>query len=85
MLSSDHEKGKALLITATVIFLYYSLWVIGLPFIDDERVKSFFYFQDTALMIPAISGLCFLGGLTLFTAYHIYPYIGSKAKNRKIK
>lgn len=78
MLSTDQEKGKAILITASVLFLYYTLWVIGLPFIDDNRLKSLFYSPDIALIIPAISGLCFVGGLTIFTLYHIKPYLEKK-------
>ncbi|XP_011499011.1 PREDICTED: dolichol phosphate-mannose biosynthesis regulatory protein [Ceratosolen solmsi marchali] len=76
MLDTDQERGKALLITASIIFIYYTIWVIGLPFIDDNRVKTLFYPQNIALMVPAISGLCFVGGLMIFTAYHLHPYYG---------
>lgn len=82
MLNSDREKGKALLITASVLFLYYTLWVIGSPFIDDSRLKSMFYSNNIALMVAAISGLCFVGGLTIFTFYHIRPYL-NKVKDKK--
>lgn len=77
---SDHDKGKQILIFTSIIFLYYTLWIIGLPFIDDDRLQSFFYPQHLALLIPAICGLCFVGGLVIFTLYHIRSYI---SKNNK--
>ena len=85
MLNSDHEKGKALLIVTSAIFLYYTIWVIGLPFIDDNRLRSLFFSNNTAIMIPAISGFCLIGGLMLFTVYHVKPYINNqKVPERKI-
>lgn len=83
MLSTDQEKGKAILIIASVLFLYYTVWVIGLPFIDDNRLKSLFYSPNIALIVPAISGLCFVGGLIIFTFYHIWPYLGDKLKKKE--
>lgn len=82
MFDNDQEKGKALLIIASVIFLYYTLWIIGLPFIDDTRLKSLFYSHNIALMIPAVCGLCFVGGLIVFTAYNVKPYLNNKKKYR---
>ncbi|KAK2587690.1 hypothetical protein KPH14_003807 [Odynerus spinipes] len=70
MPSSDREKGKLILILTSIIFLYYTVWIIGSPFIDDDRLQSFFYPQHLALLIPAICGLCFIGGLVIFTLYH---------------
>ncbi|XP_043251337.1 dolichol phosphate-mannose biosynthesis regulatory protein [Colletes gigas] len=74
MFNSDCEKGKVILIVTLVLFLYYTIWVIGLPFIDDNRVQSLFGSHNLALIIPAVLGLCFVGGLVLFTIYHIWPY-----------
>ena len=71
MLASDREIGKVILITTTVIFLYYTIWVIGLPFIDDSRLQSLFYSHNVALGVPAITGFFFIGGLVLFTLYHL--------------
>lgn len=78
MFDSDRQKGKAVLILTFVLFLYYTVWVIGLPFIDDDRLRSLFYSHDLALMIPASLGLIFIGGLILFTVYHIKPYLFHK-------
>lgn len=81
MFDSDRQKGKAILILTLVLFLYYTIWVIGLPFIDDDRLRSLFYSYNLALIVPASFGLIFIGGLILFTVYHIRPYLFStKAK-----
>uniref|UniRef100_A0ABD2XKB3 Dolichol phosphate-mannose biosynthesis regulatory protein n=1 Tax=Trichogramma kaykai TaxID=54128 RepID=A0ABD2XKB3_9HYME len=79
---SDREKGKFILISASVIFLYYTLWVIGYPFFEDDRLKAMFMSHSIALFVPAISGLIFIGGLTIFTIYHIRLHLNNKAKNR---
>ncbi|CAL1676507.1 unnamed protein product [Lasius platythorax] len=75
MFDSDHQKGKVILILAFVLFLYYTIWVLGLPFIDDDRFRFLFYSHDLALMVPASLGLIFIGGLILFTIYHVKPYL----------
>ncbi|EFN82407.1 hypothetical protein EAI_01550, partial [Harpegnathos saltator] len=67
--------GKAILILTSVLFFYYTVWVIGLPFIDDDRLRSLFYSYNLALTVPASLGLIFIGGLMLFTVYHVRPYL----------
>lgn len=76
MFDNDRERGKVILIGVLVLFLYYSIWIIGLPFIDDNRLQNLgFYSHNFALILPAISGLFFIGGLVLFTLYHLKPLI----------
>lgn len=82
MLNSDRRKGKVILIVTCILFLYYTIWVIGLPFIEDNRIRAFFGSHNVALMVPAISGLCFVGGLILFTIYHVKPYFSYDKLNK---
>ncbi|XP_076172271.1 uncharacterized protein LOC143149083 [Ptiloglossa arizonensis] len=82
MFNSDYEKGKIILIVTLILFLYYTIWVIALPFIDDNRIRSLFGSHNFALMVPAILGLCFSGGLVLFTIYHIKPYFSYEKLNK---
>lgn len=84
MCNSDSEKGKIILIITSILFLYYTLWIIGLPFIDDERLQALFPFYHFALMLPAISGFCFIGGLILFTLYHVRPYLSSEKFDKSL-
>ncbi|XP_076763120.1 uncharacterized protein LOC143430632 [Xylocopa sonorina] len=81
MLNNDRKKGKAILIVTSISFLYYTVWIIGLPFIEDNRLRAFFGSHDIALVVPAISGLCFIGGLVLFTIYHVQPYFSFNKLN----
>lgn len=82
MFNSDHKTGKAILIVTIILFLYYTMWVIALPFIDDIKIRSLFASHNIALMVPAISGLCFIGGLILFTIYHVKPYFSYEKLNK---
>ncbi|XP_071859222.1 uncharacterized protein [Bombus fervidus] len=82
MFNSDRKRGKVILILTSSLFLYYTIWIIGLPFIDDNRIRSFFGSHNIALIIPAVSGLCFIGGLVLFTIYHVKPYFLSNKSSK---
>ncbi|XP_043588852.1 dolichol-phosphate mannose synthase subunit 2 [Bombus pyrosoma] len=82
MFNSDRKTGKVILILTSSLFLYYTIWIIGLPFIDDNRIRSFFGSHNIALIIPAVSGLCFIGGLVLFTIYHVKPYFSSNKSSK---
>jgi len=84
MFDSDRQRGKAILILTFILFLYYTIWVIGLPFIDHDKLRSLFYHYDLALIIPATVGLIFIGGLILFTIYHVKPYL-SLSKIEKVE
>jgi len=85
MLESDREKGKVVLIVTIAVFLYYTVWVIGLPFIDDSKLQSLFYSHNIALVAPAIFGLCFIGGLVIFTLYHLVPFLGKEKPSKTAK
>lgn len=82
MFNNDRKRGKVILILTSSLFLYYTIWIIGLPFIDDNRIRSFFGSHNIALIIPAVSGLCFIGGLVLFTIYHVKPYFSSNKSSK---
>lgn len=69
----NRDLGKIILTITGLIFLYYTLWVIVLPFVDDEyidRVSAFFPPLTLALTIPSVIGTSvFL--LLLGRAYHL--------------
>jgi len=53
------ELGKAILTLTFLSFVYYTLWVIVLPFVDEEyldSVSAFFPPLELALAIPAFIG-----------------------------
>jgi len=69
---NDAALGKILLIISCLCFGYYTAWVIMLPFSDpDHAINQFFPPVNYALLVPASLGLAFVGGLVVFTMYHI--------------
>lgn len=68
--------GKVLLFLTSVFFFYYTLWVLALPFVDEdykEIVTAYFPPVELALGIPsAISTVLFL--LLLLNAYRLVKF-----------
>lgn len=55
----NRDVGRATLVITAVVFTYYTLWVIGLPFVDaeyKETVEAFFPPVQLALVIPSFVG-----------------------------
>jgi len=69
----NSDLGKVILTLTGVSFVYYTLWVIVLPFVDEEYLDSVsIYFPplELALVIPAIAGTSVFIAL-LLRAYHL--------------
>ncbi|KAG9477812.1 hypothetical protein GDO78_013016, partial [Eleutherodactylus coqui] len=57
----DRLAGVGLVAFSAVLFLYYTVWVICLPFIDSEHViHSFFLPREYAVLLPLLAGLILL-------------------------
>ncbi|EPE37086.1 dolichol phosphate-mannose biosynthesis regulatory protein [Glarea lozoyensis ATCC 20868] len=51
----DRLVGLGMLITATVVFLYYSIWTLLMPFVDEGHpLQNFFPPRVWAIRIPVI-------------------------------
>ncbi|KAL2213255.1 dolichol phosphate-mannose biosynthesis regulatory [Sarocladium strictum] len=51
----DKLVGLAMLVAATVVFLYYTIWTLLMPFVDDDHpLHSFFPPRVWAIRIPVI-------------------------------
>ncbi|CAI0649624.1 Dolichol phosphate-mannose biosynthesis regulatory protein [Colletotrichum fructicola] len=47
--------GLAMLVAASVIFTYYSIWTLLMPFVDDDHpLQNFFPPRVWAIRIPVI-------------------------------
>ena len=72
----NQDLGKVLLFLTSVFFFYYTLWVLALPFVDEdykEIVTAYFPPVELALGIPsAISTVLFL--LLLLNAYRLVKF-----------
>ncbi|KAF2764597.1 dolichol phosphate-mannose biosynthesis regulatory [Teratosphaeria nubilosa] len=57
----DRAVGLSMLIAASAVFLYYTIWTLLLPFVDDSHpLQSLFPPRVWAIRIPVI--LLLLGG-----------------------
>ncbi|KAM7223769.1 dolichol phosphate-mannose biosynthesis regulatory protein [Rhypophila decipiens] len=51
----DKIVGLAMLVAATVVFLYYTIWTLLMPFVDaDHPLQNFFPPRVWAIRIPVI-------------------------------
>ncbi|KAF4587780.1 dolichyl-phosphate mannosyltransferase polypeptide 2, regulatory subunit [Ophiocordyceps camponoti-floridani] len=51
----DKLLGLAMLVAASVVFLYYSVWTLLMPFVDDDHpLQNFFLPRVWAIRIPVI-------------------------------
>ncbi|OAR00793.1 hypothetical protein LLEC1_07452, partial [Akanthomyces lecanii] len=51
----DRLVGLAMLVAATVVFLYYTVWTLLMPFVDDDHpLQNFFLPRVWAIRIPVI-------------------------------
>ncbi|EGS20686.1 putative dolichol phosphate-mannose biosynthesis regulatory protein [Thermochaetoides thermophila DSM 1495] len=51
----DKLVGLAMLVVATVVFLYYTIWTLLMPFVDsDHPLQNFFPPRVWAIRIPVI-------------------------------
>lgn len=68
---NDRTLGAILLISAIIFYIYFTIWVIGTPFYP--AVASLFPPVRYALLTAATIGLLFIGSLSVFTIYTLYP------------
>jgi dolichyl-phosphate mannosyltransferase polypeptide 2 regulatory subunit len=51
----DKLVGLAMLVAATAVFLYYTIWTLLMPFVDDDHpLQNFFLARVWAIRIPVI-------------------------------
>ncbi|KAI0227146.1 Dolichol phosphate-mannose biosynthesis regulatory protein [Lamellibrachia satsuma] len=61
---SDQAVGYGLMATAGLIFTYYTLWIVIMPFVDEDYIiHQYFPSRVYALAIPIAAGVIALLGL----------------------
>lgn len=75
-MASNALLGKLILALTLSVFAYYFFWVGVLPFmvIDSSEaswIHSLFPDRKFAFLVPAVFGVVFIGGLSVFTLYHL--------------
>ncbi|KAI5937886.1 Dolichol phosphate-mannose biosynthesis regulatory protein [Manis javanica] len=67
---TDQVVGLGLVSVSLIIFTYYTVWVIVLPFIDSQHViHKYFLPRAYAVAIPLAAGLLLLLFVGLFITY----------------
>ncbi|XP_041098632.1 dolichol phosphate-mannose biosynthesis regulatory protein [Polyodon spathula] len=77
--SVDQAVGLGLVGFSLVLFVYYTLWVIVLPFVDsDHAIHGYFLPREYSVILPGVAALV----LVLFVGTFIVVVMW---KNRKTK
>ncbi|XP_056394926.1 dolichol phosphate-mannose biosynthesis regulatory protein isoform X1 [Hyla sarda] len=80
---SDRLAGAGLVAFSAVLFLYYTLWVICLPFIDSDHViHSFFLPREYAVLLPLSAGLILLLLMGVFVTFIMWKSRNPKKKTQ---
>uniref|UniRef100_A0A3Q3MYP7 Dolichol phosphate-mannose biosynthesis regulatory protein n=1 Tax=Labrus bergylta TaxID=56723 RepID=A0A3Q3MYP7_9LABR len=65
----DQAVGMSLVVFSLVLFTYYSVWVIVLPFVDSGHVlHQYFLPREYSVILPGIAAVILLLCIGAFTA-----------------
>ncbi|OAL06156.1 dolichol phosphate-mannose biosynthesis regulatory [Phaeosphaeriaceae sp. SRC1lsM3a] len=80
----DRLVGLSMLIAATSIFVYYTVWTLFMPFVDDDHfLHSFFLPREWAIRIPVI--LIILGSTVVGSFLSVVMIRSNRKKALKAK
>ncbi|XP_066466948.1 dolichol phosphate-mannose biosynthesis regulatory protein [Tiliqua scincoides] len=67
--STDQLVGYSLVAFSLVLFVYYTVWIIILPFIEsDHLIHKYFLPREYSVIIPVVAGLLLLLFVGIFIA-----------------
>ncbi|KAM9323658.1 dolichol phosphate-mannose biosynthesis regulatory protein [Pholidichthys leucotaenia] len=76
----DQAVGMSLVFFSLVLFMYYSVWVIVLPFVDhDHTLHKYFLPREYSVILPGIAAVILLLFIGTFTA--VIMWKNHKPKN----
>ncbi|XP_051268358.1 dolichol phosphate-mannose biosynthesis regulatory protein [Dicentrarchus labrax] len=65
----DQAVGMSLVVFSLLLFTYYSVWVIILPFVDGDHVlHKYFLPREYSVILPGIAAVVLLLCIGAFTA-----------------
>ncbi|XP_053137723.1 dolichol phosphate-mannose biosynthesis regulatory protein isoform X1 [Hemicordylus capensis] len=68
--ATDQLVGYGLVAFSLVLFAYYTIWVILLPFIEsDHLIHKYFLPREYSVIIPVVAGLLLLLFVGTFIAF----------------
>ncbi|XP_077398392.1 dolichol phosphate-mannose biosynthesis regulatory protein-like [Vanacampus margaritifer] len=75
----DQAAGMSLIVFSLMLFTYYSIWVIVLPFMDSDHVLHMYFLpREYSVILPGIAAVVLLLCIGAFTAIVLW-------KNQKTK
>ncbi|KAF7338263.1 Dolichol phosphate-mannose biosynthesis regulatory protein [Mycena venus] len=84
--ASDKLLGGAMLLTAAVVFTYYTTWAMLLPFFDSSsEIHNFFPPREWAVRLPAMILLVGLFAIGTFVANTIIKENRKKARQARLR
>ncbi|EMF16285.1 dolichol phosphate-mannose biosynthesis regulatory [Sphaerulina musiva SO2202] len=80
----DRLVGLAMLVLASTVFLYYTIWTLLMPFVDDSHpIQQLFPPRVWAIRIPVI--LLLVGGAVVGSFLSVVMIKSNKKKALKAK
>ncbi|XP_044296062.1 dolichol phosphate-mannose biosynthesis regulatory protein [Varanus komodoensis] len=78
--ATDQLVGYGLVAFSLVLFAYYTIWIIILPFMEsDHQIHKYFLPREFSVIIPVVAGLLLL----LFVGMFITTISWKNRKNAK--
>ncbi|XP_013883047.1 dolichol phosphate-mannose biosynthesis regulatory protein [Austrofundulus limnaeus] len=66
---ADQTVGLGLVGFSLLLFSYYTVWVIVLPFVDSDHVlHKYFLPREFSVLLPGVAGVILLLCIAVFTA-----------------
>ncbi|KAJ7343442.1 dolichol phosphate-mannose biosynthesis regulatory [Mycena albidolilacea] len=84
--ASDKILGGAMLLTAAVVFTYYTTWAMLLPFFDSSsEIHNFFPPREWAVRLPAFILLVGVTAIGAFVGNTIVKENRKKARQARLR
>ncbi|KAF8163324.1 dolichol phosphate-mannose biosynthesis regulatory [Crassisporium funariophilum] len=86
MVGSDRVMGGVMLLTASTVFTYYTIWTMLLPFFDSSNpIHNWFLPRERAIQLPAFILVIGLTAIGLFLGSTILKESRRKAQQARLR
>mmetsp|Transcript_19969 Transcript_19969/g.50037 ORF Transcript_19969/g.50037 Transcript_19969/m.50037 type:complete len:86 (+) Transcript_19969:147-404(+) len=80
---NDASAGLAICLASTVLFAYYTVWVLVTPFVEPGHVVlRWFPDRVYAVLVPAYLGACLVSAVSMFLGYVMLTHDSKKGKSK---
>uniref|UniRef100_A0A3P8SUH9 Dolichol phosphate-mannose biosynthesis regulatory protein n=1 Tax=Amphiprion percula TaxID=161767 RepID=A0A3P8SUH9_AMPPE len=71
----DQAVGMSLVVFSLLLFTYYSVWVIVLPFVESDHVLHIYFLpREYSVILPGIAAVILLLCIGAFTAVIMWKH-----------